>query len=107
VAHDTLQRELEDHVIVCGFGHSGSIAAAELLLRGWSCERITVIDQDADVLQRAAAAGYIGLHGDASSEELLKVAGVARAHAVIVSVGRDDTAVLIVLTVREIAKSVR
>jgi len=102
-----LQRELEDHVIVCGFGHSGSIAAAELLLRGWSCERITVIDQDADVLQRAAAAGYIGLHGDASSEELLKVAGVARAHAVIVSVGRDDTAVLIVLTVREVAKSVR
>ena len=51
-----LQRELEDHVIVCGYGHSGSIAAAELLQRGWSCERITVIDQDADVLQRAAAA---------------------------------------------------
>jgi len=102
-----LQRELADHVIVCGYGHSGSIAAAELLQRGWSSERITVIDQDADVLQRAAAAGFIGLHGDASSEELLKVAGVERARAVIVSVGRDDTTVLIVLTVREISKEVR
>ena len=102
-----LQRDLADHVIVCGYGHSGSIAAAELLQRGWSGERITVIDQDADVLQRAAAAGFIGLHGDASSEELLKVAGVARARAVIVSVGRDDTTVLIVLTLREISKQVR
>ncbi len=30
-----LQRELKDHVILCGYGHSGSIAAKELLLRGW------------------------------------------------------------------------
>jgi voltage-gated potassium channel len=102
-----LQRDLEDHVILCGYGHSGSIAASELRERGWSSERITVIDQDADAVQRAAAAGFIGLHGDASSEELLRVAGVPRARAVIVSVGRDDTTVLIVLTVRALSKTVR
>jgi voltage-gated potassium channel len=102
-----LQRDLENHVVVCGFGYSGAIAAAELVQRGWACEQITVIDEDADVLQRAAAAGFIGLHGDASSEELLRVAGVARARAVVVSVGRDDTTVLIVLTVRELSKTVR
>ena len=35
-----LQRELKDHVILCGYGHSGSIAASELLLRGWEPEQI-------------------------------------------------------------------
>lgn len=38
-----LQRELKDHVILCGYGHSGSIAASELLLRGRESDRIAVI----------------------------------------------------------------
>ncbi len=41
-----LQRELKDHVILCGYGHSGSIAAKELLLRGWAPDAIVVIDPD-------------------------------------------------------------
>jgi voltage-gated potassium channel len=49
----------------------------------------------------------VGLHGSAGSEEMLRVAGAPRARAVIVSVGRDDTTVLIVLTLREIANKVR
>jgi len=102
-----LQRELQGHVVLCGFGHSGSIAASELLLRGWKPEQVVVIDPDANEVQRAADRGFIGMHGDASSEELLKVAAVDRASSVIVSVGRDDTTVLIVLTIREIAKQVR
>lgn len=102
-----LQRELQGHVVLCGFGHSGSIAASELMLRGRQPAEIVVIDSDAKEVQRAADRGFIGLHGDASSEELLKVAAVDRADSVILSVGRDDTTVLIVLTIREIAKNVR
>jgi len=102
-----LQEQLRDHVILCGFGHSGSMAANELVLRGWKPEQIVVIDKDRDEVARAAERGFICLHGDASSEELLKMAGIARAHAVIVSVGRDDTTVLAVLTIRELAKGVR
>jgi voltage-gated potassium channel len=102
-----LQRELQGHVILCGYGHSGSIAASELLLRGWEPGQIAVIDPDREEVTRAAERGFIGLHGDASSEEILRVAGVQRAHSVIVSVGRDDTTVLIVLTVRALADKVR
>jgi voltage-gated potassium channel len=94
-------------VVLCGFGHSGSIAADELLVRGWQPEEIVVIDADHDEVQRAADRGFVGLHGDASSEELLRVAAVDRAHSVIVSVGRDDTTVLVVLTLRELARRVR
>jgi voltage-gated potassium channel len=102
-----LQNEMQGHVVLCGFGHSGSIAASELLLRGWQPGEIVVMDPDATEVQRAADRGFVGLHGDASSEELLRVAAVDRAHSVIVSVGRDDTTVLVVLTIREIARRVR
>jgi voltage-gated potassium channel len=102
-----LQRDLHDHVVLCGFGHSGSFAASELLLRGWQAGQLVVIDAKPGEVQDAADRGFVGLHGDASSEELLKVAAVDRARAVIISVGRDDTTVLIVLTVREIAPKVR
>lgn len=102
-----LQEQLRDHMILCGFGHSGAIAATELLLRGWKPEQVVVVDQDADEVARAAERGFICMHGDASSEELLRMAGIARARAVIVSVGRDDTTVLVVLTVRELSKDVR
>ncbi len=102
-----LQQHLRDHMILCGFGHSGSIAATELLLRGWKPEQLVVIDQDADEVARAAERGFTCLHGNASSEELLRMAGVERARSVIVSVGRDDTTVLVVLTVRALAKDVR
>ena len=94
-----LQRDLQDHVVLCGYGDSGSIAAGELLLRGWEPEQIVVIDSRRDEVQRAAEQGFIGLHGNASSEELLRVAGVPRAHSAIVSVGRDDTTVLVVLMI--------
>ena len=102
-----LQRDLQDHVVLCGYGDSGSIAAGELLLRGWEPEQIVVIDSRREEVQRAAEHGFVGLHGNASSEELLRVAGAPRAHSVIVSVGRDDTTVLVVLTLREIASQVR
>ena len=49
-----LQRELKGHVIICGYGHSGSIAANELLLRGWDAERVVVIDPDREEVAKAA-----------------------------------------------------
>ena len=102
-----LQADLQDHVVLCGYGHSGSIAAAELLVRGWKSEQIVVVEGDREAVGRAAERGFIGLHGNASSEELLRMAGIERAHSVIVSVGRDDTTVLIVLTARALSKKLR
>ena len=53
-----LQKELKGHVILCGYGHSGSIAAAELVQRGWSREQLVVIERQADEVERAAAKGH-------------------------------------------------
>ena len=102
-----LQRQLSDHVIVCGYGHSGRTAAAELVSRGTPADQIVVVDADDALLKGAAETGHIGLRGDATMQRTLQDAGVARAGAIIVSTGRDDTNALVVLTIRQLNPGIR
>lgn len=101
-----LRRMLKDHVIVCGFGPSGREAVDELLERGVAAERIVIIDERAANIALAAPMGLITLAGDPTRNAVLEQAEVARARSVIVAPGRDDTAVLVVLTVRRLAPDV-
>jgi len=100
-----LQKKLNGHVVLCGYGHSGSIAAKETMAKGCSPERIVAIDLSLERVRLAADAGLIGLQGDSTSEELLTMACVQNAKAVIVSTGRDDTTILVVLTVRHLSRA--
>ncbi|MCK6370810.1 MAG: potassium channel family protein, partial [Gammaproteobacteria bacterium] len=101
------QVQLRDHVVICGFGHSGRCAAAEFARRGVPGGNIVVIDESETALRDAADLGYLGLRGDSTREDILTEACVGRARVVVVCVGRDDTAVLSVLTVRHLAPDVR
>ena len=102
-----LQQQLRDHVVVCGYGHSGRTAALELVRRGTPAGDIVVVDTSEGLLQEAATAGHIGLRGDATMERTLRDAGVERAGAVILATGRDDTNALAALTVRQLNSRVR
>jgi len=102
-----LQRKLGDHIIICGYGHSGRTAAAELVNRGTDREQVVVIDTDDALLKNAAEAGHIGLRGDATLQRTLQDAGVERAAAIIVSTGRDDTNALVILTIRQLNPKIR
>jgi len=97
-----LQQQLRDHVVICGYGHSGRTAAAELVRRGTPAEQLVIVDTNETLLQEAATAGHIGLRGDATMDKVLRDAGVEHAAAVILCTGRDDTNALAVLTVRQI-----
>lgn len=102
-----LQRTMQDHLIICGFGHSGESAAQEATARGTPASCILVLDRDAGRLEYASQLGYVGLLGSATREKDLTDAGVARAKAVLVCLDRDDAAVLTVLTLRQINATVR
>ncbi len=102
-----LQRRLQDHIIVCGYGHSGRVAAREMTAMGHPADKVVVVDVSEATLRDAADNGFIGLRGDASRETIIRKTGVEKAKAVIVSPGRDDTNVLIVLTVRNLNSNVR
>ena len=98
-----LQKDLQGHVVLCGFGHSGLIAAEESVAKGTPTEKIVVIDSNESRAQLAADNGYIGLLGDATSEDLLSKASIKTAKSIIVSPGRDDAAILIILTARHMS----
>ena len=102
-----LQQRLRDHVVICGFGSTGRTAAEELVSKGQPSDTIIVIDPSEEALVAAAEAGHIGLKGDATRDRTVEDACVGTAKAVIVSAGRDDTSVLIVLTVRNLGHEVR
>lgn len=102
-----LQKSLRDHVIICGYGHSGRSAAHEAVLRGTPIGQVLIIDQHAENLKAAAEHGYIGLLGDATSEYILADAGIAQAKALLICLGRDDAAVLAILTSRHLNPNVR
>lgn len=101
------QTRLRDHVVICGYGRSGQIAAREIVANGRPPEAIVVIDLQEERIRLAAEEGHIGLRGDATSDEMAKLAAVDRAGAVVVSPGRDDTTILTVLTVRNLAPRTR
>lgn len=99
-----LQESLRDHVIVCGFGHSGQSAARELGCRG---KQVVVMDKNPAAVQAAADAGFVGLVSDPTRQNDLRDAMVHRASAVLLCLGRDDTAVLATLTIRNTHPHVR
>lgn len=102
-----LQARLQGHVVLCGYGHSGRCAAAELVARGIDKEHILIVDLDQARLEDAAEYGYIGILGDASREETLRQTMLEQARALLVCTDRDDTNVLITLTARHLAPNVR
>jgi voltage-gated potassium channel len=102
----TIQRNLRDHVIVTGFGTSGAEAVRELVRRGTPADAIVVIDPKPSAVAEAEGCGAAVVEGDASRNATLEAVQIARARAIIVSAGRDDTSILIVLTARRLAPAV-
>ncbi len=101
-----IQKKLSGHIVVLGFGISGSEAVKELIERGTDPDTIVVIDPSEARLSEAEALGCNVMAGDATRDETLIAVRVPNARTVLVSAGRDDTSILIVLTVRHLARRV-
>lgn len=89
--------KLTDHFIVCGYGRIGSIMVDEFERQGVA---YLVIERDPERIKVARAKGALVLEGDASSEELLRQAGIDRAKAFIAAVSTDAENVYAILSAR-------
>jgi voltage-gated potassium channel len=94
---------VHDHVVVVGYGTKGRSAVAALLGDGMPREQIVVVDTDPLSLEAAASLSLVTVHGSGTRSDVLRLAGVQRARSVIIGTNRDDTAVLVTLTARELA----
>jgi voltage-gated potassium channel len=101
-----IQEQLTGHVVVLGYGTSNSQSVGELIERGIDPRAIVVIDPSEERLAEAEKLGVNVMAADATRDETLKAVRIDRAQSVLVSAGRDDTSILIVLTVRHLAPKV-
>jgi len=104
-------KRFSGHIIVCGYGRNGRRACQELRANG---ARVVVIEADQELMQRITEGNtgedYEGddlpggkiftVFGDATSDNILKQAGVERASALITSLPKDADNVFVALSAR-------
>jgi voltage-gated potassium channel len=93
------------HTILVGYGTKGRSALSTLLGTGMPVGSIVVVDAAADVVAEAHRCGLTGVTGDATRREVLASARADVAARMLIAVGRDDSAVLIALTARQLNPS--
>lgn len=96
------RKRLRDHIIVCGFGTKGRAAIRTLQARGVPDDSIVVVDLHPDPIDAAGRAGFAVVQGDAALADVLEAAGVRDAESIVIAPSRDDAAVLMTLTAREL-----
>ncbi|GAB2777786.1 potassium channel family protein [Streptomyces daliensis] len=94
--------QLRDHTVVVGFGTKGRSATQTLLSTGVPRNQIVVVDPNHHVVKAANDEGYASVLGDATRSEVLGRAEVRRAKQIVIAAQRDDTAVLVTLTARQL-----
>lgn len=95
---------IEKHVIVCGFGRNGAQAVKTLTSYGNEC---LIIENNDDRIEKIKEANLLYLKGDATSEDTLLKAGIERATSLITTLPSDADNVFVVLTGRELNKSLQ
>jgi voltage-gated potassium channel len=65
-------------------------------------ESIVVVDISAEAIAEANSLGLVGVCGDSTRQSVLDRAEIGSAAQVVIAVNRDDTAVLVVLTARQL-----
>jgi len=89
--------KIKDHFVICGYGRVGKEVAAV-----FSENKVpfVVIDPSDAASADATEAGYLFLQGDASSDEVLKKAGISRSRGLVAATGNDAQNVFITLSAK-------
>ncbi|MDE5420427.1 NAD-binding protein [Labilibaculum sp. DW002] len=97
--------KLKGHVIVCGYGRNGKQACLELIEHG---ENVVVIDSEESSIDRIRLQPeLLFVQGDATQEDVLNMANIAEAKALITAIPNDAENVYVVLTAREMNSKIK
>ena len=99
------RNRVQEHTVIIGFGVKGRSAAQALIDSGVPAGALVVVTTDRTEADEATALGAVAVIGDATRDDVLREARVDTAAKVVVAADRDDTTILIVLTVRRLSRS--
>jgi voltage-gated potassium channel len=89
--------QLRNHLIVCGYGRMGRLVCQEFAREGRS---FVIIERQGESLEDFQLAHGLPLHGDATSDDILKRAGIDRARALVTVAGSDADNLYITMSAR-------
>lgn len=98
----TLKRieKMKDHYIVCGLGRVGKAVCEELVTEHVP---FVVVEREEDVYRAAQERGWSALHGDATDDRTLELAGIERARGMMSCVDSDANNLLLIMTARALS----
>ena len=96
------RKKMDQHVVVVGYGTKGRSAIETLMNNGYDREAITVVDPSPVAVADGNRDGMVVIAGDATRRGVLRQAEVEKATHVIITTDRDDSNVLVTLTVRQL-----
>jgi voltage-gated potassium channel len=99
------RKRMRNHIVVVGFGTKGRSAVETLQNNGTNPNQIVIIDSRPASITDANLRGYAAIEGDATRREILRRAEIMKAREVLITVDRDDSAILVMLTVRQLNPS--
>jgi voltage-gated potassium channel len=92
-------------LVVIGYGTKGRSVIKTLGQSGLASESMVVVDASAEAVAEANAAGLVAVGGDGTRQSVLSRAEIGSAAQIVIAVNRDDSAVLITLTARQLNPS--
>ncbi|QFQ98735.1 Ion channel protein [Streptomyces phaeolivaceus] len=98
---------LREHTVVVGWGTKGRSAVQTVCATGLKKEQVVVVDPSSKAIEAATSEGYTGVIGDATRSDVLLRAELQKARQIIISTARDDTAVLVTLTARQLNRGAK
>jgi voltage-gated potassium channel len=99
------RQNLLAHTVVVGYGVKGRAAANSLLETGTRPDQIVVIDKSQASIKAANDAGFAGVLGDGTRQEILEEASIPRAARIIVATDDDSRTAMVVLTARKMNRT--
>ncbi len=97
--------KIQDHVIICGFGRNGRRALKKLVAYG---QDVLVIESDPYIIEQyIKPLDVLYLEADATEDEVLKLAGVERAKALVSTLSKDADNLFVVISARSLNSEIR
>lgn len=95
--------KLKEHIILCGYGKIGQEVAQVLREEG---VKFVVVESSREIADSAIADGCLTVHGDATTDEALKEAGIKTSRALIAALGSDADNLYVTLSAKGIRPDV-
>ncbi len=101
------RKSVHQHFVLVGYGTKGRSAMRALREGGVEAEKIVVVDEDPEAIERARRDGLVTVRGSATQEEVLRATRPEQARAVLIMLNTDPAGVLATLTARALAPNAR